>query len=404
MAHRSDISKGNFSMILSQVVISDAGTYVCVVGSQHFRVQLQVFKVTGFPSLGYLLQNENLTLNIEGSSGVSVTWFDNHKIPVTHQPQSRELKESGRSLYIYSLQTKDNGIWTCHITYKSAQLDIPYNVRVIGFYNNSRPETLYASVNSTVSFSYLLNTDLQMIGERETINGALEWKQKEDGSYQKKFSFTVTSKESVLPKSIDRLQLTGKTSSHLQVKLPKVRFEDAGWYRCQFMLSHRTMEKAIHVVGMRVSANPVGPLSKGAKVTLLCQLSAPLLPGAQLFWKHMNGTEQKTEMEGDTVEVITNSTGQWTCSLKVQDKVEISMCYTVEKAAEWNIYVLVVAGVGTGVVLLLLVSLLTFTCTARQRRRRRAEKMARIRQDLLEKRTCQCQRWLKNDYTHYTHA
>ncbi|KAM7180871.1 T-cell surface glycoprotein CD4 isoform 1-T1 [Macrochelys suwanniensis] len=393
--NKQEISKGNFSLILSQLRHSDAGKYVCGVSSGTFMVQLQVFEVTGSPS-GYLLQGENLTLTIQGASSVKVTWFDNRQVEVT-AAQSRELKTGERSLQIPNLQAEDSGTWRCHITSLSAKLDIPYKVLVIGFHHLNQ-ETLYKAVNSTVSFSYSLSTHLQQIRELAYIRVGLEWKPKTDSKYLEKFNFT--SKEPLLTKQMANMQVTWKPSNHLEVKLSKVQFKDAGWYQCQLTFSRGHVGKTIHLVVMTVSADPVGPLSKWANVTLLCKLSVPVPPNAQLFWEHVNGTEKKLNTLGHSeVKVKTKTVGLWRCSLKVENNVATSIDYTVVKAAEWNSYVVIVPEVGAGIVLLLLASLGTFIGTARQRRRRRAEKMARARRDLIERRTCQCQRQLKNDYS-----
>ncbi|KAM9173267.1 T-cell surface glycoprotein CD4 isoform 2-T3 [Pangshura tecta] len=397
--NKQEMSKGNFSLILSRLEHADAGKYVCAVGSRTFKVQLQVFEVTGSPS-GYLLKGENLTLSIQGPSSASVTWFNNHKVKVT-AIQSRELKNGGRTLQIHNLQVEDSGTWTCHITYLSAQLDIPSKVLVIGFHNLN-VETLYKAVNSTVSISYSLSTHLLQIRELEYVRVGLEWKPEMGSKYQEKFNFSVTSKELLLPKQMANMQVTWKPSHTLEVKLAKVQFKDAGWYQCQLTVNRGRVEKAIHLVVMTVSADPVGPLSKWANVTLLCKLSAPIPPNAQLCWEHVNGTEKKLNMSGhNEVTVKTKTVGLWRCSLKVENNMITSIDYTVVKVAEWNIYDLIwiVVGLGASIVLLLLASLFIFIYTARLRRRRRAEKMAQARRDLIERRICQCQRQLKNDYS-----
>uniref|UniRef100_A0A8C0H114 Ig-like domain-containing protein n=1 Tax=Chelonoidis abingdonii TaxID=106734 RepID=A0A8C0H114_CHEAB len=324
--NKQEMAKGNFSLILSQLEHSDAGKYVCVVGSRTFKVQLQVCK------------------------------------------------------------TDDETI-APHTSVCS-----PLSALNSGFHNLNK-ETLYKAVNSTVSFSYFLSTHLGQIRELEYIRGGLEWKPMIDSKYQEKFNFNVTAKEPLLSKQMANMQATWKPSNPLEVKLPKVQFEDAGWYQCQLTVSRGRVEKAIYLVVMTVSADPVGPLSKWANMTLLCKLSAPIPPNAQLFWEHVNGTEKKLNMLGHSeVMVKTKTVGLWRCSLKVENNMMTSIDYTVVKAAEWNIYVLIGAVVGASIVLLLLASLFIFICTARQRRRRRAEKMARARRDLMERRICQCQR------------
>uniref|UniRef100_A0A8C0GYJ0 Ig-like domain-containing protein n=1 Tax=Chelonoidis abingdonii TaxID=106734 RepID=A0A8C0GYJ0_CHEAB len=338
--NKQEMAKGNFSLILSQLEHSDAGKYVCVVGSRTFKVQLQVFEVTGSPS-DYLLQGENLTLSIQGSSSVSVTWSNNRKDKVT-ATQSRELKNGGRTLQIHNLQVEDSGTWRCHITSLSAKLDIPYKVLVIG----------------KRSMDLSLRT-LQMPRKckRRWINLNIS-------------HLLLTHKPRERSRSITWIPSSQCPDNPLEVKLPKVQFEDAGWYQCQLTVSRGRVEKAIYLVVMTVSADPVGPLSKWANMTLLCKLSAPIPPNAQLFWEHVNGTEKKLNMLGHSeVMVKTKTVGLWRCSLKVENNMMTSIDYTVVKAAEWNIYVLIGAVVGASIVLLLLASLFIFICTARQRRR-----------------------------------
>ncbi|XP_043362030.1 T-cell surface glycoprotein CD4-like [Dermochelys coriacea] len=142
--NKQEMSKGDFSLILSQLRHSDAGKYICGVGSRTFMVQLQVFEVTGSPS-GYLLQGENLMLTIQGSSSASITWYDNRKDKVT-ATQSRELKNGGHSLQIHNLRAEGSGTWRCHITSLSAKLDIPYTVLVIGFQHCDSPHASPASL------------------------------------------------------------------------------------------------------------------------------------------------------------------------------------------------------------------------------------------------------------------
>ncbi|CAM2097364.1 unnamed protein product [Caretta caretta] len=134
---------------------------------------------------------------------------------------------------------------------------------------------LYKAVNSTVSFSYSLSTDLQQIRELEYITG-LEWKPMADNEYLEKFNFSVTSKELPLFKQIANMQVTWKPSNHLEVKLPKVQFKDAGWYQCQITVSRGHVEKAIHLVVMTGFAGPASPVAYaavGSATNLLCFLN-----------------------------------------------------------------------------------------------------------------------------------
>ncbi|XP_074848258.1 T-cell surface glycoprotein CD4 [Carettochelys insculpta] len=403
MASRSDLNKqeipkGNFSLKLSQLELSDAGKYICTVGARTVPVELQVFEVTGSPA-GYLLQNERLILTIKAVSNVNVKWFDNRNQEVT-STVSRQLKEGGQSLEIKNLQPQDSGTWRCHVASHSANLDIPYKVLVTGFHTLGQ-EWIYTAVNSIANFTYSLSIHLQQTRGVEYFRGSLAWKKEEKSNYTEILNFNVTDDRLFFQK--DKIQVTMTSRSELQVKLTKVGFQDAGVYQCKLTSSRSSVEKNIALVVMNVSADPAGPLPTGADVTLFCKLSAALVPQkAQLFLEHMNGTEPKFKKTGSKeVTVKTKDVGLWRCSLKVQDTVLTSIDYTVVKAAEWSTYVLiwVGSGVGAGIVLLLLASLCTFICTARQRRRRRAEKMARARRDLIERRTCQCQRQMKVGYS-----
>uniref|UniRef100_A0A8C0GZ71 Ig-like domain-containing protein n=1 Tax=Chelonoidis abingdonii TaxID=106734 RepID=A0A8C0GZ71_CHEAB len=291
--NKQEMAKGNFSLILSQLEHSDAGKYVCVVGSRTFKVQLQVFEVTGSPS-DYLLQGENLTLSIQGSSSVSVTWSNNRKDKVT-ATQSRELKNGGRTLQIHNLQVEDSGTWRCHITSLSAKLDIPYKVLVIG-----------------------------------------------------KRSMDLSLRTLQMPRKCKRRWINLNISHLLLTHKPRERSRQAGVWEVPpkkvptiwrpLRLCHRPYGKVVPIpsfacpplVLFAVSADPVGPLSKWANMTLLCKLSAPIPPNAQLFWEHVNGTEKKLNMLGHSeVMVKTKTVGLWRCSLKVENNMMTSIDYTV---------------------------------------------------------------------------
>uniref|UniRef100_A0A8C0H2M3 Ig-like domain-containing protein n=1 Tax=Chelonoidis abingdonii TaxID=106734 RepID=A0A8C0H2M3_CHEAB len=238
--NKQEMAKGNFSLILSQLEHSDAGKYVCVVGSRTFKVQLQVFEVTGSPS-DYLLQGENLTLSIQGSSSVSVTWSNNRKDKVT-ATQSRELKNGGRTLQIHNLQVEDSGTWRCHITSLSAKLDIPYKVLVIGKRSMDLSlRTLQMPRKCKRRWINLNISHLLLTHKPRERSRSITWIPSSQCPEQCK---------PLLSKQMANMQATWKPSNPLEVKLPKVQFEDAGWYQCQLTVSRGRVEKAIYLVVM----------------------------------------------------------------------------------------------------------------------------------------------------------
>uniref|UniRef100_A0A8D0H6N0 Ig-like domain-containing protein n=1 Tax=Sphenodon punctatus TaxID=8508 RepID=A0A8D0H6N0_SPHPU len=397
-----EITKGNFSLILSDPQLSDEGYYSCEFDKHKTTVELQVFQVKVSPS-GFLLAGETLSLKLESSSNtklVPVMWLDPQSTQVMNTV-SRILTDNGRSLQIKDLRVQDNGIWKCSID----TMTIPFSVTVIGVVDepDSRTQQL-AAINATVSFSFLLNIDLNQaktlgVGD---IYTNLSWKSKEHDTYQEISNFKITDQDPVWQERMRAVRVLTNTESQLvmALELSKVQFKDAGWYRYQVQFNRGHLEKTFHLMVMTVSADPPEPISKGAEVTLRCELSTPLPKGAVLCWDRVNGTKEESHQTETkhVLEVKARIAGLWQCSLKQGSSVKMCIDYKLEEAAEWKTHLLIGAGVGGGAVLLLLVGLCVFVCTARKRRRQRAQKMALARQHLLDKKTCQCSHLRKNGY------
>ncbi|XP_019383242.1 PREDICTED: T-cell surface glycoprotein CD4 [Gavialis gangeticus] len=401
MANRSELIAKDFSLKVQKLTPYDVGEYTCVLSvTTRFTVQLVVFGITELTK--YLLHNQVLSVSLQqypsAQNKITVSWWDNKDMEV----KNKQSQTDQYSLHKSGLRITDSGKWKCKIKlqFPPFDLDIPFDVIVIGF-NDLESEIQYAAVNTTVSFSYSLN--LQGVKWTGSLKGHLDWKAKADDNYGEIMNFNITNQGLALPKQIKRFGFKAdeKPFRPLCVTLSKVLFEDAGWYQCRVAFDFGHVKTAIHLVVMTVAATPTGPLSKGAEVTLHCQLSALPLQKGLLIWHRVNGTkEESKQVTHREVDVKARTAGLWRCSFVLEDKTLISVDYMLEEAAEWNTYALILIGAisGASVALLFFVSLGTFICTVWQRRQRRAERMVRVRRDLLQNRTCQCQHRLRNDY------
>lgn len=85
-------------------------------------------------------------------------------------------------------------------------------------------------------------------------------------------------------------------------------------------------------LALTVSANPAGPLSRGASVTLTCQVSGPLAPDAYLSWERVNGTKmdiKNSKQREVKLEVNISTAGLWSCHLIEDSDKKISFHYNV---------------------------------------------------------------------------
>ncbi|NWY02756.1 CD4 protein, partial [Nothoprocta ornata] len=398
---RSEMDRNTKSLVVSDLRLSDAGSYSCEAESRPVvTISLHVFELT-ISSNGHFLPNESPQLSImqksyNPPSDLRISLFNNHNNTEISEVLERVIHHK-YLLKLKQLQPKDSGTWRCHIHSDSPFIDqnINFDLKVLGFQNPAL-ERKYATVESTVILSWRLN--FKEIKWKEGFTGQLNWKQKENATSFTLFSFTVTAQRK-LNVSMKRSQFMSEepkmedASGVLEVKLNKVPFGHAGQYQMQLEYNRKHVQSEIELLMMKVLANPVGPLARGAKMTLTCQVSSPLLSNAYLCWERVNGTQMdfvKSKQHEAQVEVNVSTAGLWKCYL-VEDNIrKISLNYIVEEAPVWITHMVIGASIGASVLVLGITCLCVITGMNWHRRRQRAKRMALARQHLLENRTCQC--------------
>ncbi|NWT79594.1 CD4 protein, partial [Lanius ludovicianus] len=396
---RADIKMENKQLRVWNLKLSDAGIYTCKYGSHEVHTSLHIFKLT-ISLDGHFLQNEvpELILMQNSSSplpDLSITLFNSNNKRVTPELQSKT-----RQKYIMNLkklEATDSGTWLCqvHSDFPLINQNISFAVNVLGFQNPDL-ERKYATVDSTVILSWHLN--YQKIKWKEGFTGRLNWKQQEGANAHELLDFNVTAQ--------GQLHETKKSSNFLfeiperkaeiiiKVKLPKVHFNHSGQYQCQLEYQGRHVQSKIELVVLKVSANPDGPLSQGANMTLTCQVSGLLPPSAYLRWERVNGTNmdvKNSRQHEVKLEVNISAAGLWSCHLIEDNDRKISLHYHVVEAPVWINYVIIGASVGGSLLVFALGCLCIISGINWQRRRQRTKRMAQARQYLLENKTCQCQ-------------
>ncbi|XP_075347894.1 T-cell surface glycoprotein CD4 [Mycteria americana] len=400
MTDRSEISPNSKHLKVLDLRLSDAGIYTCEYDSHTVSISLHVFKLTISLS-GHFLPNEVPELTLTQNSShplrdLNITLFNSNNNIV----RPKHLENKTRQKYILKLkqlEATDSGTWTCHVHSDSPLINhnISFDVKVLGF-RNPDLERRYATVDSTVILSWCLN--FQNINWKEGFTGQLNWKQQESATAHELLDFNITArgeKHETKKSSRFRFEIPeSKPESTIEVKLPKVHFNHSGQYQCQLAYNKRYAHSTIELVVMKVSANPVGPLPRGAKMTLICQVSSPLPSNAHLLWERVNGTHmdiKKSKQHEVKVEVNISAAGLWNCHLIEDNDRKISLSYPVEEAPVWISYVVTGASIGGSVLVFGLACLCIISGISWQRRRQRAKRMARARQHLLENKTCQCQ-------------
>ncbi|NWW50609.1 CD4 protein, partial [Pedionomus torquatus] len=397
---RSEIIPSSKDLKVLDLKLSDAGIYTCEYGSQTVSISLHVFQLT-ISSGGHFLSNEvpQLTLMQNSSHSLpdlNIALFNSKNNTV--RPKLLETKTREKYiLELKELEAADSGTWTCRVHSVSPLINhnIAFDVKVLGFQNPDL-ERKYATVDSTVILSWHLN--FQKIIWKEGFKGQLKWKQQENATPHELLDFNVTTrgeKHETQKSSHFRFEIPEKKpESNIEVKLPKVHFNHSGQYQCQLAYNRKHTQSMIELVVMKVSANPVGPLPRGAKMTLICQVSSPLPPNAHLRWERVNGTKadiKKSKQNEAKVEVNVSAAGLWNCRLIEDNDMKISLNYPVEEAPAWISYVVIATSIAGSVLVFGLACLCIINSINWQRRRQRAKRMTRARQYLLENKTCQCQ-------------
>ncbi|XP_059694193.1 T-cell surface glycoprotein CD4 [Haemorhous mexicanus] len=403
ISDRLDVKMQYKQLKLRNLNLSDAGIYTCEYGTHKVHTSLHIVKL--MISLdGHFLQNEVPELSLIQNSpsplpNLSITLFDTNNNRVTPELQSKSPQEYRVNLK--KLETMDSGTWVCQVRSDSPLInqDISFAVKVLGF-QNAVLERKYATVDSTVILSWHLNS--QKIKWNKGFTGQLSWKQQESAKSHELLDFNVTAQGQLheTKKSNDLLFEIpqGKPESTIEVKLPKVHFNHSGQYQCQLEYQGRHTQSKIELVVMKVSANPAGPLSRGANVTLTCQVSGSLARGAFLRWERVNGTKmdiKNSKQHEVKLEVNISAAGLWSCHLIEDSDKKISFHYHVEEASVWINNVITGASIGGSLLAFALGCLCIISGISWQRRRQRAKRMAQARQHLLENKTCQCHHRLK---------
>ncbi|NWS08358.1 CD4 protein, partial [Motacilla alba] len=396
---RSDIKMQYKQLWVRNLKLSDAGIYTCEYGTRKVRTSLHILNLT-ISLRGHFLQNEVPELILIQNSStppphLSITLFDSNNNRVTPEIQNKSPQEYIMNLK--KLETMDSGTWVCQIHSDSPLINqnISFDVKVLGFQNPDL-ERKYATVDSPVILSWRLNS--QKIKWREGFTGQLIWKQQESAKSHELLDFNVTAQGQLheIKKSNNLLFEIPerKAESTIEVKLPKVHFNHSGQYQCQLEYERRQAQSKIELVVMKVSAHPAGPLSRGANVTLTCQVSGPLAPDAYLLWERVNGTKmdiKNSKQHEVKLEVNISTAGLWSCHLIEGSDKKFSFHYHVEEASVWINSVIIGASVGGSLLAFALGCLCITSGISWQRRRQRAKRMAQARQHLLENKTCQCQ-------------
>ncbi|XP_032070012.1 T-cell surface glycoprotein CD4-like isoform X1 [Thamnophis elegans] len=369
---------------------AEPGQYVCDVdGKQVATYDIEVWTVTGSKS-GYLLQGDTLKLSVSPVKDATIEWFEPYNTKVTGN-EPRWKRHMG-SLQILNLTVQDNGIWKCHISHPDYNINLSYNVKVLGF-SNPLDEFHFATINSSILLSCPLNIDLQEKRDQE-IPKVQSWK---------------WLKNNIL--------MTGPyINNNSSFSLSNVHSGDAGQYQCRLGFKHGTLSKTINLIFVNVSAIPPVLKSKEDSVTL-CGHITPLhiiSPLTELCWVYVNNSTSEPKCGSPVSEHrfchIATTEGLWRCDFKVNNDVKISIDYILGKFQEKlsnettleNTFSLIkiASGIGAMLLLLILVGVCVPTCKRIKQKQQQAKRMAQIKQHLLAKRTCQCQRDLPNDYYH----
>ncbi|ETE72101.1 T-cell surface glycoprotein CD4, partial [Ophiophagus hannah] len=368
---------------------TEPGQYACYEdNTQVATYDIEVWKVTGSKS-GYLLQGDTLKLQLSPVKDARIEWFEPHKTKVTGNEPRWKLQKDSLQILNLTVQ-EDNGIWECHIF--PYEVNISYNVQVLGF-SNPLDEFQFATLNSSILLSCPLNIDQQEKRNQE-IPKVQSWKWLKNNILMKERNI------SNIHRSIQQI--------------PNVHSEDAGQYQCHIGFKHGILIKTINLIVVKVSAIPPVLKSKEDNITLCGHISPFAPPLTELCWVYVNDPTTQPKCGSPISENkfchVATTEGLWRCDLKVNNDVKISIDYILDKFQGKTLnetilenrfsLIKIASGIGVMLLLLILVGVCVPTCKRIKQKQQQAKRMAQIKQHLLAKRTCQCQRDLPIDYYH----
>nr|XP_008118445.1 PREDICTED: T-cell surface glycoprotein CD4 isoform X1 [Anolis carolinensis]XP_008118446.1 PREDICTED: T-cell surface glycoprotein CD4 isoform X1 [Anolis carolinensis]XP_008118447.1 PREDICTED: T-cell surface glycoprotein CD4 isoform X1 [Anolis carolinensis]XP_008118448.1 PREDICTED: T-cell surface glycoprotein CD4 isoform X1 [Anolis carolinensis]XP_016852721.1 PREDICTED: T-cell surface glycoprotein CD4 isoform X1 [Anolis carolinensis] len=376
----------NFSLWLPN---GKEGQYTCIVnGKEQCIYDLRVWTVPKEIRNRYLLRGETVLLEVisSGNEYPRIEWFSPRNAKVTGNEPRWELCNSERRLQIKNLEVQeDDGTWKCHILPDGPWFS--FGVKVIDFLNVLGDNGMtFATIDSRVVLSCPLNIDLS--------------KEKNVGNFPELQSWELMKDNKVI---VNENLPSNANSTYPAKEITNVRLEDAGKYQCRFIFAKGNLNTSIHLIVMSVSGSSLGLHADKENMPLCCHISASLPATAELCWAHTNETRCQSHLPNNTFCEENATTGTWTCSLKVENNMKISINYTVAEEPTVKMtfpLVEILSGVGALLLLLILAGLCGCDLKPIRRKRQRARRMAQAKQHLLEKKTCQCERELTNDYYH----
>ncbi|POI21756.1 hypothetical protein CIB84_014496, partial [Bambusicola thoracicus] len=286
------------------------------------------------------------------------------KAPMTHRS---EMNSNSKTLKVSDLSLDDAGIYTCECNSHVVTISL----HVFKCFEEEHLEIIYTTAGNTVNLSWHLNS--RKIKWKKGFTGKLNWEPQGNTAIHELLNFSVTTHQELhKTKKSNHIWFEipeSNTGSTIEVKIPKVQLNHSGQYKCQLEINSRRTESMRALVVMQVSANPAGPLSRGGKMTLLCQVSGPLPSNAHLLWERVNGTQmemKKSKQHEAKVEVNVSAPGLWNCHLVEDNNRKISLNYTVEEAHVWNSYAVIGVIIGASVLVIGLACVCIITETGKK--------------------------------------
>ncbi|XP_075071632.1 T-cell surface glycoprotein CD4-like [Mixophyes fleayi] len=368
---------------VTNVQLSDSGTFTCIKEKYFRKVELLVIQVSVNPSAD-LISSEDLELTIKSSpgtiSGLQVTW---KKDGESISRDSKLLKKN--------VQLVDSGSYVCHVKIDGANdVTIDTRIAVKGVVQSSA--IVYMAGKHPITLPWIFNFKVRQIplaNEVGTVGGNI--------AYQSKIikELTVTSMAASWPETTD-LKTPPEQLYNLSVSLSN---PNTGHYEMAITLKIGGREKTLltHVclAKLAVSASHSG-ISMESTVNLLCNVTC-IDKDHKLCWYHLKIGQEFCGQAGKSnfskeVTVLPETVGDWTCGVVVGEERKVSANLELEAQPiflDMSNYLVWVA-VGVGVLVLLLIVVTITIMTARCRRMRRARYRAWLLQNIHQQRRCQC--------------